>query len=295
MLKGGDGLPYKRIKWLIMWTPTVTIALWEYIRHTFLLPYLSMDLGNALAPVIVLTVTVTLVFKLFQLLEQTSDSLGRERLAKAAFVEREQLARELHDGISQSLFLLSVKLDKLEHVQDQESVQATAQQIRKTVKHVYDDVRQSIAGLRSDPSMTEVQWMQAVEDKAGELRLGGLQVELDWRLTDSYLTSKEKIELLAIVREAMLNAQKHSQASHVVICAHQAKGSSDGGFWCTITDDGIGVDNLALEAKGRYGVRMMRDRANAMGWQFDVHRKENHSNGEIEGTIVAVTKGGHTL
>ncbi len=287
-------MPYKRIKWLIMWTPTVTIALWEYIRHTFLLPYISMDLGNALAPVIVLTVTVTLVYKLFQLLEQTSDSLERERLAKAAFVEREQLARELHDGISQSLFLLSVKLDKLEHAEDQESVQATAQQIRKTVKHVYDDVRQSIAGLRSDPSLTEVQWMQAVEDKAGELRLGGLQVELDWRLTDSYLTSKEKIELLAIVREAMLNAQKHSQANHLVVCAHQAEGSSDGGFWCTITDDGIGVDDLALEAKGRYGVRMMRDRANAMGWQFDLHRKENHSNGEIEGTIVAVTKGVQT-
>ena len=253
-----------------------------------------MDLGNALAPVIVLTVTVTLVYKLFQLLEQTSDSLERERLAKAAFLWSGSSWPELHDGISQSLFLLSVKLDKLEHAEDQESVQATAQQIRKTVKHVYDDVRQSIAGLRSDPSLTEVQWMQAVEDKAGELRLGGLQVELDWRLTDSYLTSKEKIELLAIVREAMLNAQKHSQANHLVVCAHQAEGSSDGGFWCTITDDGIGVDDLALEAKGCYGVRMMRDRANAMGWQFDLHRKENHSNGEIEGTIVAVTKGVQT-
>ncbi|MFC5648146.1 sensor histidine kinase [Paenibacillus solisilvae] len=285
-------MPYKRIKWLILWTPTVTIALWEYIRHTFLLPYLSMDLGNALAPVIVLTVTVTLVYKLFHLLEQTSDSLQRERLAKAAFVEREQLARELHDGISQSLFLLSVKLDKLEHTQDKESVQATAQQIRKTVKHVYDDVRQSIASLRSEPSMTEVQWMQSVEEMAVELRLGGLQVELDWRLTDSDLTSKEKIELLAIVREAMLNVQKHARAKRLIVNAFKAENISAGGFNCTIMDDGIGVDDPALEAKGRYGVRMMRDRANAMGWQFEVGRNDSKDNNQTVGTVVAVTKGG---
>lgn len=273
-----------------MWTPTVTIALWEYIRHAFLLPYLSMDLGSALAPVIVLTLTVTLVHKLFDLLEQTSDSLQRERLAKAAFEEREQLARELHDGISQSLFLLSVKLDKLEHAEDRESVQATAQQIRSTIKHVYDDVRQSIASLRSEPSKTEVQWMQAVEDMAGELRLGGLQAELDWRLTDSHLTNKEKIELLAIVREAMLNVQKHAGAARLVVRAHLIEGSNGEGFSCTITDDGIGVSDLALEAKGRYGVRMMRDRASAMGWQFGVHCKAPGT----RGTIVAVNKGGQT-
>ncbi|WP_308635650.1 sensor histidine kinase [Paenibacillus silvisoli] len=275
-------MTYKRIKWLILWTPTLTIALWEYVRHALLLPYISMDLGNALAPVIVMTVTATLLIKLFRMLEATSDSLQQAKAAEAAFVEREQLARELHDGISQSLFLLSVKLDKLEQAKDNEAVQETAQQLRRTVRHVYEDVRQSIASLRSEPSKTDVQWMQAVREMAEELRRGGLAVALDWRLTDGRLTGKEKIELLAIVREAMLNVRKHANASQLRVLADE---SEDGGFLCTVADDGIGAEPAQLSAKGRYGVRMMRDRAKTMGWQFQVRAGEDGL-----GTVVEVMK-----
>ena len=46
-----------RLKWLILLIPTLTIGLWEYVRHAFLLPYMSMEHGNFLAPFIVLAVT----------------------------------------------------------------------------------------------------------------------------------------------------------------------------------------------------------------------------------------------
>lgn len=278
-------MTYKRIKWLILWTPTLTVALWEYLRHTLLLPYLSMDLGNALTPVIVITVTATLVIKLFRMLEVTQETLQRSKSAEAAFMEREQLARELHDGISQSLFLVSVKLDKLEHAKDPEHVAETAQQLRRTVKHVYEDVRQSIASLRSEPSRTEVQWMQAVREMAGELALGGLRVELDWQLADSRLSGKEKVELLAIVREAMLNVRKHAGASRLTVRAVPGD-RSDGAFRCTVSDDGVGAEPEQLMAKGRYGVRMMQGRAADMGWQFSVRRADD------AGTIVEVVKEG---
>ncbi|QYR23986.1 sensor histidine kinase [Paenibacillus sp. sptzw28] len=283
-------MPYKRIKWLILWIPTVTIALWEYVRHVFLLPYVSMDLGNALAPVIILAVTATLGLKLFRMLEQTSELLQQERAAKAAFMEREQLARELHDGISQSLFLLSVKLDKLEHAQGSEHVKETAGQIRQTVRHVYEDVRQWIDSLRSEPSRTAVQWMDAVREMAEELRRGGLQVELDWRLSDSRLTGKEKIELLSIVREAMLNVQKHACAARLTVRATPEPAAEDGAFSCTVEDDGVGAEESRLAAKGRYGVRMMRDRAAAMGWNFAIRRIDKREDGLQSGTVVEVTK-----
>ncbi|QHW33336.1 sensor histidine kinase [Paenibacillus rhizovicinus] len=279
-------MTYKRIKWLILWTPTLTVAIWEYLRHTLLLPYLSMGLGNALTPVIVITVTATLLIKLFNMLEDTQETLQRSKSAEAAFMEREQLARELHDGISQSLFLVSVKLDKLEHAKDPGHAAETAQQLRRTVKHVYEDVRQSIAGLRSEPSRTDVQWMQAVREMADELALGGLNVELDWQLADSRLTGKEKVELLAIVREAMLNVRKHAGASGLTVRAVPGDGLSDEAFRCTVSDDGIGAEPGQLLAKGRYGVRMMQGRAAAMGWQFTVCRADEG------GTVVEVVKRG---
>ena len=36
----------KQIKWLILLLPTITIGLWEYIRHQFLLDIISMDMGG---------------------------------------------------------------------------------------------------------------------------------------------------------------------------------------------------------------------------------------------------------
>lgn len=44
-------MTYKQIKRLILILPTITIGVWEYVRHQFLLPYISMEAGNWLTPV----------------------------------------------------------------------------------------------------------------------------------------------------------------------------------------------------------------------------------------------------
>lgn len=259
---------YKRIKWLILWIPTVTIALWEYVRHAFLLPYISMDLGNMLAPVIVLIVTVTLVRSLMRMLEEAHESLQRERAVKAALVEREQMARELHDGISQSLFLLAVKLDRLEKETEGGPAAQTAAQLRGTVRRVFEDVRQSIASLRSEPTLADTEWMQPVVQLAGEMaESDGLQVEMDWRLSELGLTNKQKVELIAIIREAMLNVQKHAGATRMLVRSEQTEG---GGFRCMVEDDGAGAEPGELMSKGRYGIRMMQDRAEEMSWRLEL-------------------------
>jgi len=99
---------YKQIKWLILIIPTLTIGLWEYVRHEFLLPYISMELGNVLAPIIVFLVTILFLTQLFDILERNQKELERAKALQAALEEREKIARELHDGIAQSLFLINV-------------------------------------------------------------------------------------------------------------------------------------------------------------------------------------------
>ena len=48
---------------------------------------------------------------------------------------------------------------------------------------------------------------------AEEIRSGGgPAVEWDWQLSDAMLSRKEKVELLAILREALVNVQKHAEA-----------------------------------------------------------------------------------
>lgn len=274
-------LSYRTIKHLILWTPTVTIGLWEYVRHTVLLPYVSMDLGNLLAPLIVLLVSATLLRKLFAMLEATQEELQRERMLKAALEEREQLARELHDGISQSLFLLSVKLDRLDRTDCDEEARAVTAAIRETVRRVYDDVRQSIANLRSMPMPGDFSWMASIEALGGEVEDAGIRFECAGRLPDRLLTNREKVELLAIVREAVLNARKHANARTIRVAMEPTAG---GGFRCEIADDGVGLDESKLKAFDRFGIRMMRSRAGEMGWKLDIR------SGPGGGTAVLVEK-----
>ncbi|WP_127532599.1 sensor histidine kinase [Paenibacillus kobensis] len=279
-------MSYNKIKWSILLIPTVTLGVWEYARHQFLLPYVSMELGNILTPVLVLLVTLTVLTKLFGKLEDTLNQLQREKAMKAAFEEREQLARELHDGISQSLFLLSVKLDKLEQTEESSDRAVVAQQIRGTVRHVYEDVRQSIANLRHAPVTTDVPWMNAIRELAEEAGAGGaLQVQLDWRLSDGLLTGKEQVELLAILRESVMNVRKHAHASELTVTGEPLPG----GFRALIQDNGTGASPDQLWKKGKFGIRMMRDRAEAMGWTFSVNGEAGATD-RNGGTTVKIVK-----
>ena len=107
-------MSYQQVKWLILVIPTIIIGLWEYVRHTFLLPYLSMELGNLLSPIILFIVTMTLSRKLFFIYERMQEEVRKERARQAVMEERERMVRQLHDGVAQSLFLLSVQIEQME-------------------------------------------------------------------------------------------------------------------------------------------------------------------------------------
>ena len=144
-------MKYKQIKWLILMTPTVTIALWEYLRHEFLLSYITMEMGNFLSPLFVFIVTLVFLRHLFSVLERMQEELRGEKTKKAALIEREKLARELHDGIAQSLFLLSVKMNKFGR-KNQLEQDPDFQKIKQTLQHVHEDTRQAITNLKYDPN-----------------------------------------------------------------------------------------------------------------------------------------------
>ncbi|WP_245809748.1 sensor histidine kinase [Cohnella massiliensis] len=281
--KEGAVMRDKRIKWLIIGIPTLTIGLWEYVRHAFLLPYLSMELGNLLAPFIVLAVTLALVPGLFRRMEQSQSELQREKATKAALEEREQLARQLHDGIAQSLFLLAVKLDQLDRAACEPPVRELTGQIRETVRVMHEDVRQAIANLRLPPSAADAAWVLPLRELLGETA-GVLDAEADfrWTIPDESLSGKEKVELHACLREALLNVRKHARAQNVTVVGEPVEG---GGFRCRVEDDGIGFGGDPFAAPGRFGLRMVRDRAGKMGWTLAAERRGDR-------TVIELTKKG---
>jgi two-component system nitrate/nitrite sensor histidine kinase NarQ len=156
-------MTYKQIKLLILLIPTLTSATWEYVRHKYLLPYISMEVGNLLSPVIVFLVTMIVVVKLFKILEHMKEELEKEKAQKSILEERDKLSRELHDSIAQTLFLLSVKMNKLEKSESKLKNLDLYQNVKKTVKHVHEDVRQAIFKLRQPTLENSLLWSDSLE------------------------------------------------------------------------------------------------------------------------------------
>ncbi|RPK22831.1 sensor histidine kinase [Paenibacillus xylanexedens] len=267
-------MSYKQIKWMILLIPTFTVGIWEYIRHQFLMPYLSMDAGNWLTPVIVYLVSVTLLSRLFHMLEGARAALEQERAAKAALEARDQLARELHDGISQSLFLLSVKTDKAGRSLAGSGHEHEIQEIQKTVHEVNTYVRQAIAQLRYVPSstvLTEIISLHAQVEVLVKETVPGAQIH--WDLNGVTFSAKEQVELLACIREGLLNVRKHAQATHVQV---HAEGNPIAWF-IYIQDNGNGLSGDPLHLKDRYGLRITKERAAEMGWSFTLDSRPGHT------------------
>lgn len=278
MKKSGANLKYNQIKWLILFLPTITIALWEYVRHEFLLSYISMEMGNFLSPILVFIVTLVFLRHLFSILERMQKELRAAKAKKAALLEREKLARELHDGIAQSLFLLSVKMNKFGR-KNQLEHDADFQKIKQTLQHVHEDTRQAITNLRYVPSKDTFSWTETIYQYVTKLKQQHyIDVHLEWEIQEDTLSSKEKVELFACVKEAIMNVIKHARTNQVWIEAKE----TDNGWICQIKDRGIGFTNEMVQASKGYGLQIIQDRARDMEWEFSMKKVNNETILEIK-------------
>lgn len=272
-------MSYSFIKWSILLSPALMVGLWEYVRHEFLLPYISMDTGNWLSPLIVIFFTLLFSTPLFKRLENMQEELNRERAYKATMEERQKISQELHDGISQSLFLLSVKVNKLEKNLSSNKLDEV-QQIKKTVEHIYDDIRYSIQNLRTPQQEPDQFYLyQAVKTLLKEVKKEtNISVHFSWDFPERSLSYKEKNELFSIMKEAIMNVRKHANCSNLYVTAKEM----DLQLACCIKDDGIGYEPTIKE-KGHHGIKIMNDRAHSIGWDLKIENR--HS-----GTLLSIVK-----
>lgn len=270
-------MTYKQVKWLILIIPTITIGFWEYVRHQFLLPFISMEMGNWLATLIVFLVTITLLIKLFSIMEKMQDELNQVKAIKVALSEREKISRELHDGIAQSLFLMSIKASQLEKKYEYDA--ESFKDLKKIVHHVNEYVRQAISNIRYLPNPDSVSWSRLLHSVVSQFESEtGLKVTVNWTLADELLSSKEKVELYACIREALINIRKHANATQVWI---ESKVDSIG-WICTIEDDGKGFMGDPFEQlNSHFGLKIMKERAEEMNWLLKLSRVGSKTKVEV--------------
>ena len=185
----------------------------------------------------------------------------------AVLEERARLAREIHDGMAQTLGFLKLIAAQLENYLskgDLARINQLMQMSRTTLAEAYVDARQAIDGLRITPMNGFNSWVrQAAEDFIAN---SGLSVTVEADQFPATVPPEVQAQLIRIVQEALTNIRKHADASQVWI---------KGGLWhgdlvLEVIDDGAGFEPGDVIRPSRHGLRGMQERAELVEAEFQV-------------------------
>ena len=182
--------------------------------------------------------------------------------------ERGRIARDLHDGLGQSLTSLLIGLKWIEETTQSEGIRERANNLRGQASQTLEGVRQLVRGLR--PSVLDDVGLEAALQKLvrDQNHPKDIEIELFVDMGDVAWSGEMETGVYRLVQEALTNAVKHSGANRVEIVV---KSSGEGAF-VEILDNGTGFDaKKALRGQvgeGPFGLWSMRERVELLGGEF---------------------------
>ena len=208
-----------------------------------------------------------------QVLTGIADALGvavdnarlfRDIRQQSASEERMRIARDLHDRTGSTLAFIGLELDRLIRKESAKDKQAELSDIREHVSKTISEVREMLYNLRTGRD-GQNSLSDTVQEFAGRVSARAhVQVTCDFSapvINDAFMTN----EIWEMIKEAILNAERHSQASELVIST-----SIDDKDWVVaITDNGIGLKS-ADKRQDAYGMTGMLERAESLGAEISI-------------------------
>jgi signal transduction histidine kinase len=181
----------------------------------------------------------------------------------AVMKERNRLARDLHDSVTQALYGIALYAEAASRQLGSGQAQTTAEHlldIRATAQESLREMRLLVFELRP-PMLKDEGLAVAIQARleAVEAR-AGMQTEFSVD-GDGRLGSEIEEGLYRIAQEALNNALRHAQAASVAV--HLAKNQNLARL--EVADDGIGFDPEAVREGGGFGLRTMAERASRLG------------------------------
>ncbi|HVM31022.1 MAG TPA: sensor histidine kinase [Candidatus Limnocylindrales bacterium] len=188
-------------------------------------------------------------------------------LANASLTERARLARELHDGLAQHLWLARLTTERLTEKAGPDEIAAARGELEGLLQAGLEEARRSVSALRdssrSDAPLEDIlaRTVRRFEESTGIS--ARLLVAPD--IPGLNISPVAAAELLRIAQEALNNVRKHADATVVGV---ELSRSGDR-LRLAVRDNGVGFDASADHAG--YGLESMRERAAAVGGQLSLH------------------------
>jgi nitrate/nitrite-specific signal transduction histidine kinase len=200
----------------------------------------------------------------------------------AAAAERNRLARDLHDAVSQTLFSVSLIAEVLPRIYARDPVQGAQRldELRQLTRGALAEMRTLLLELR--PADLAEANLSDLLKQLGEAVTGRARIPVAVTTEDAGAPPTEVgIALYRIAQEALNNVAKHSGATTATVSLRPL-GERGGGLLLTIEDDGTGFDSAAA-GFGQLGLGIMRERAEAIGATLTIGSEPG------QGTTVSAT------
>lgn len=190
---------------------------------------------------------------------QFVDGQTKEEILEA---ERQRLARELHDSVSQQLFAAMMMMSAL----NEQAIRTDAPESqKKQLAMVTDIINASQSEMRAlllhlRPVTLEGKSLkQGIEQLLKELETK-IKILLTWDIGDFTMPSSIEDQLFRVIQELLSNTLRHAKANELEVYLHRI----DNNVLLRVIDDGVGFDPQDQKA-GSYGLMNIRERVSAVG------------------------------
>ncbi|WP_082946773.1 GAF domain-containing sensor histidine kinase [Mycobacterium sp. ACS4054] len=184
---------------------------------------------------------------------------SRARIVAAADHARRRLERDIHDGAQQRLISLGLKLRLAEESMppEQDDVKSVLAEAVSGLNGVFQELQEISRGIH--PAILSTGGLAAALKTLARRSTVpvDLEVGIEQRLPDSV-----EVAAYYVVAEALANAAKHAQATHVAVRAH----ATGDGLALFISDDGVG----GADSRKGSGLTGLKDRIEALSGQMRV-------------------------
>ncbi|WP_077301048.1 sensor histidine kinase [Virgibacillus pantothenticus] len=217
----------------------------------------------------------------------TERAVEREQsLQEIVVQERNRLARELHDSVSQQLFAASMMMSTITETNPpkDETIQKQLRMVENMIQQSQLEMRALLLHLRP-VALKGKSLQEGTQELLIELTQK-VPMQVDWNIEAFTVDKGVEDQLFRILQEALSNTLRHAKANslHVMLVER------DGNIILRVTDDGVGFDMGKLKT-GSYGLQNMRERAYEVGGSYKVISFPNQGT-RLEVKVPHFEKGG---
>ncbi|MBQ7186089.1 MAG: sensor histidine kinase [Ruminococcus sp.] len=182
----------------------------------------------------------------------------------ATLRERNRIAREIHDNVGHMLTRSLLQAGALTVINKDERLKAPLNDLKDTLNTAMTSIRESVHDLHDESVDLDAAVRESIRSIGGRFKVS---YDND---SEGELPAKLRLCFLAVIKEGLSNAVKHSNGDSISITVRQHPAF----YQLTVEDNGRCSDTVP-ERTGGIGLQNMRDRAAALGGMISFTSSEN--------------------